>query len=249
MNRRRRTPTFESLESRELLSWTPATVPYGIPAPAGGFNMVNGWNSSGTVQNGHYTYWVFTPEHSGQYNFKVTATATPVQAINGTINEYMAPIFALYNSQGIQQWHCSNGAVTSVNTNANLTQGQKYEFAVCNLTGYFAGNFNVSVASTSNYIVNVNNNDGAGCTAGAEAYLNGNTLTMWLYAFNSSTWYRYDTHTDYFTVDFENANNQILSWQQVSCTTHYGQSFNKTRTFDIGGFNLNGFTHIRAFLN
>ena len=246
-DKRKICPRLENLESRELLSWTPGSIPHNIAAPGAGFSMVNYWYGNGNIQNNGFNSWTFSAEHSGTYTFNVTGKPTTVPTMNGPITTDLVPIYALYNSKGQELWYAQNGG-SSVIVNAGLTQGQKYQLWVTNLAGRYNGAFTVSVTGGA-YTVNLTHNDGAGCNAGAEAYLTGNTLSMWLYAFNSSTWYWYDKHTDYFTVDFENAQNHVLCSEQVWCTTNYSQSYNHTYTFNISGWNLNGFTHFQAFLN
>jgi len=229
-------PTLESLESRELLSYSPATLPHTIPAPVGNYNMVNGWNSSGLIVNNDAQEWVFNTEH----------TATYVISVVGTHG--MVPIWAIYNSKGQELGYYENGKSSAI-AKTTLDQGQKYELLISNLTGYPAGNYTVSVEGPT-YSKSVFHGDGRGLYAHGSFTLSGDTLTMTLSVTNDSSPLLPDHHTDTLTLRFFNTQGQQIQVVTEQCTTNWDYSFpSHTWSWNISSWNLTGFSSYTLSLN
>jgi len=236
----------ESLEQRELLSWTPGTIPGQIPAPSAAHQFVmtsNVFPFSGTVAGIQGN-----PQGSyQQITFVASRTATFTISINDTANSFMAPIFAVWNSSGQEAWYCDQGAKRNISATVPLVQGNRYELGIDNLTGYVGGSFTGTITG-SPLSQNVSSNSG-NCYTYGSAVLNGNTLTISILAENCS-WNTTYTHKVY--VYLENAAGYSLAGPWVLTATTYGMmdpnpnshSSSGTYTYDVSGYNLTGLNHI-----
>ncbi len=185
---RKRCPRLECLESRELLSWTPATIPYQIAAPVGGTVITNNaLYNHGVVTTG-WQQVTFVANRTGTWTFKVDASGSSID-----------PILALFGPTGRELGYYGNGQSHDIACTFQLTAHTRYEFGISNYTGTPNGSFTTAIIGPSDY-VGLSNNEGSGIQSQADAYLNGNTLVVDLYGWNSSNLYKFN-HRVYVYLD------------------------------------------------
>jgi hypothetical protein len=234
----------ETLEQRELLSWVPGTIPIQIAPPSAVGQHVMTSNSlafSGTVANTQGNPQVFQ-----QYTFIPSRTASYTISVNDTGNHSLAPIWALWNSSGREINYDYQGGVCNIAATVNLIQGQRYELGINNVNGYSGGSFTGTITGAP--VSQSWDYPDGNCFTSGVAIVSGNTLTISMYASNTS-WNTTYSHT--MRVYLENAYNQVIwSWSYTIQT--YGtapwepsrHSFSNAWPYDLSGVNLTGLTHI-----
>jgi hypothetical protein len=240
--RREARPTAESLEGRQLMSWSPNAIP-GHLSLAGETTVLNftsnALNGTGAIQSStDVRYTSFVAPRSGSYTFEMTAQ-TPG----------MRPIFGIYNSSG-------NFLAGSYATNTNatwsvyLTQGERTFFEKTNETNSAIGSYTWSVQGPSYYTGNASD----GQTTG-EAHLVGNTLTLHMISATSPN--AYTTYTHNIAVGFYDKNGHVLTTTNIVSPAvltsgkyspgHPTSISDRYWTYDVSNLNLTNLDHITVW--
>jgi hypothetical protein len=237
-------PTLESLEDRQLLSWSSIPSTFGWPASANVSFNSNGRSGTGAITHNEVNVYNFVAPRSGTYTFSA-----------GMYGSRIDTVAALY------QW---NGRLLAGNDDANsnttdslftayLSGGTRYAFAVTNYTGSSTGGYRWSITGPP-LSASVSNNAGDGITSFGSATLKGNSLTVYLAGDNASNWYTYTHRIDVYLVDGNNNPIHSGSWYltfQTGGTLVPGipSSDNMTQTWDLSGFDLRGLRNIEIYVS
>jgi hypothetical protein len=231
-------PQLESLEARDLLSWSSVPSTLGWPSSVNvGFNS-NARSGTATISQNEVDVYRFVAPRSGTYTFTAGKRGSQIDTLAGLFQ---------WNGKRVAGNDNSNGTKDSSFT-AYLTGGTRYAFAITNHTGGSNGGYKWSITGPPLF-VNLNNNAGNGITTYASASLRGNSLDVYLSGLNRSNWSTYTHRVDVYLVDRNDLPIHTGSWW---LTFRTGGTFvpgipssdSMSRTFDVSGFDLRNLRNI-----
>ncbi len=232
-----RTLSLESLENREVLSWT--TIPKTISWPSSTYyNFTsNALNGSASISSNETDVFTFYAPRSGTYTFDV--------GVNGSKIDPIAGVFR--NNGTLISGDDDSGPNLDSRFTAYLVKGEKYALAVTNVTGKPGGNFKWNITGPS--LTVSASKTGTYQTKGT-AELIGNTLKLTLDVKNSSRWTRYDHYGYVYLLNAQGVPIHSGSWS-LSKRTYgrddpSGPSVAKvSKTWNLSSWNLTDVVKIR----
>jgi hypothetical protein len=236
-----RPPLVESLEGRQLLSWTTVPSKFSWPSSVGVSFNSNARAGTATISQNEVDVYNFVAPRSGTFTFNAGKFGSQIDTIAGLFK---------FNGARIVGNDDSNGTRDSSFT-ASLIGGTKYAFAITNYTGHSNGGYRWSISGPPMFN-NLNHNAGSGITSYASASLSGNSLSIFLSGLNSSN---FKSYTHKVSVSFVNASNRPITgaWELSFGTVgklRPGKSADTmTRVFDVSGFDLRAARDIRLVLS
>ena len=240
----------ETLESRQLLSWTPTSIPRAVNMPGSYQDRAwigNGLSIIGTVQpssnpGAGYSYFTFTAPRTGTYSINVADTGS----------SRMATAIAVWQAPGNEIWAYYPSPSTNITGNIYLYAGTRYEVGINNENGYVTGSYQCKVTPPPLTAIGSGLSSDRYFLTTATASLSGSTLTVTLTGDNASVATKYTHRVDIYLL---NARGQSLaSWSNMTVTTAgplynwpwggYSTHKSFTANYSLAGINLSGLTRI-----
>jgi len=231
---------LESLEARECMSWTsvPSVLPFSSSVNAT-FNS-NARSGTAVISNNEVDVYNFVAPRTRTYTLTAGKNFSRVDTVAGVFN-YSSGTRIAGNDD-------SNGTTDSSFT-AYLKAGTRYAFAVTNYTGTSTGGYKWSIKGPP-LNVSVTNYVSSTIWTNGDALLDGNTLSVSVGGFNTSTW---NTHTHRVSVYLLDANNRAIYSGSLSASVRTAGYLVSgaprvdfyTATFDLSNLDLRNLRGMR----
>jgi hypothetical protein len=234
--------SVESLEGRDMMSWTAVPANFWWPSsPNVSFNS-NARAGTATISNNEVDVYNFVAPRTGTYTLTAGKSGSQVDTVLG--------VFRM-NGVRLAGNDDANSNTTDSKLTVYLSGGTRYAFAVTNYRGTSTGGYRWSVTGPP-LSRSLSNNAGNGISSFAFVTITGNSLKIDLRGINSSNWYYYDHKVEVRLVDGSGRAIHNGSWN--FSTRSYGHYIpgpgtpGRVETFDLSGFDLRNLRNISITL-